>query len=106
MSAAALVGALAEGEGRVEVVGSGTLADELRLLLGERVRPAVPEARPEVIIDTTGEALALIAALERVDDLGTVVLAGPVPSRSLDLDLYTDLHVRGLVLVGVPPDKL
>ena len=106
MSAAAVISALANNEGPIEVVGSGALADNVRRLLAERVRRTLPDIRPATIIETTGEADALLAALERVEDLGTVVLAGPVPNRPLAVDLYADLHVRGLVLLGVPPETI
>lgn len=105
MSAAAAIGALGDGQGLVEVVGTGPLAQEVRRRLGERVRRGHPDARPAAIIETTGEAAAVEAALQRVEDLGTVVLAGPLPNRPHALDLYEDLHVRGLTLVGVPPDE-
>ena len=44
------------------------------------------------------------SALERVDDLGTIVLAGPLPDATVRLNLYADVHVRGLTLLGIPPD--
>lgn len=100
MNAATAIGSLPKGEGLVEVVGTGTLADEVRRLLRDRVRLPRPDERPTAIIETTGEPAELEAALQRVDDLGTVVLAGPLPSQPLALDLYADLHVRGLTLVS------
>jgi threonine dehydrogenase-like Zn-dependent dehydrogenase len=102
MNAATAIASLPDGEGLVEVVGTGALADEVRrLLLRERVRLPRADERPTAIIETTGKPAALETALQRVDDLGTVVLAGPLPTRPLALDLYADLHVRGLTLVGV-----
>lgn len=84
----------------VEVIGAGAFADELRARLDDRARQNA-DARPCAIIDTSGEEAALVAALQRVDDLGTVVLAGPQPASPLTLDLYADLHVRGLTIVGL-----
>ncbi len=103
MNAAMVIGALADEQGSVEVVGSGAIANEIRQLLAERAHATEQCTRPIAIIETTGEATELISALERVADLGTVVLAGPLPHEPLSLDLYTDLHVRGLTLVGIPP---
>ncbi len=86
--------------GRVEIVGEGPLADELRQRLGDRAQ-AHPNSRPTAIIETTGEPAAIVSALQRVEDLGTVVLAGPCPSDAVALDLYADVHVRGLTIIGV-----
>ncbi|MEY2522866.1 MAG: hypothetical protein QOJ66_1431 [Ilumatobacteraceae bacterium] len=103
MNAATAIASLPDGSGLVEVVGAGALAGEVRRLLGERARVPRMDERPTAIIETSGEPAALETALQRVDDLGTVVLAGPLPTRPLALDLYVDLHVRGLTLVGVSP---
>ncbi len=59
------------GTDAAEVVGAGPLADALR------DRLAAPAAPPAAIVDTTGDPAAIADALARVDDLGTVVLAGP-----------------------------
>jgi threonine dehydrogenase-like Zn-dependent dehydrogenase len=85
--------------GGVEVVGTGPLAHELRARLGTRARV---EGRPDAVVDTTGTTAALVAALARVADLGTVVLAAPQDPDEVPLDLYPDLHLRGLVLLGLP----
>ena len=82
----------------VEVLGEGAAAAQLREALG---RPG--DGRPAVVVDTTGDPARIADALERLDDLGTLVLAGPTPSGPVPLDLYSDLHVRGLTVVGVPP---
>lgn len=97
MSAAAAVAALSAVDGPVDVVGTGPLADGVRRLLGELGRLADSDVTPTAVIETTGEPTALAAALERGDDLGTVVLAGPTPPVPISLELYADLHVRGLV---------
>ena len=83
------------GTDAAEVVGAGALADALR------ARLRAPGTPPAAIVDTTGDPAALADALARVDDLGTVVLAGPPPGEPVALDLYADLHVRGLTLIGV-----
>ena len=90
-------------EGAVEVTGDSELARELR----ERLASRSPQRGlpPDAIVETTGEPDVVRAALERVDDLGTVVLAGPVADAAVSLDLYADLHVRGLTVVGVPAER-
>jgi threonine dehydrogenase-like Zn-dependent dehydrogenase len=102
MSASAVVAALGSAPGPVEVTGNGALAEQVCRLLGSRVFSSTGDARPGAVIETTGERQALEAALARVDHLGTVVLAGPEPTEPWPLDLYAELHVRGLVVVGVP----
>jgi len=97
-----VVAAIGSAAGSVEVLGDGAFARALRARLGTGIPPA-GDARPAVVVETSGDAAALGAALARVDDLGTVVLAGPVAgAEPVALDLYADLHVRGLTLVGVP----
>lgn len=102
MSAAAIDAALAAlpaGAAPVEVCGDGPLAEALRARLPSAGDPG---ARPAAIIETSGDPDAIRRALARVDDLGTVVLAGPAPTDAVALDLYADLHVRGLTLAGTP----
>jgi hypothetical protein len=85
----------------VEVLGASALAQTLIAQLGGRhVRGG---GRPAVAIETTGELHLIEDALKRVADLGTVVLAGPSPRGPVTLDLYADLHLRGLTLVAVSP---
>jgi threonine dehydrogenase-like Zn-dependent dehydrogenase len=96
--AEAAVGALAPDATPVEVVGETSLGEAVRARLGHRAAGA---GRPAAVIETTGNRDEIEAALRRVDDLGTVVLAGPPPPGPVPLDLYADLHVRGLTLVGV-----
>lgn len=87
--------AAAAKPGSVDVVGAGMLAQLVRL-----VTDGASE-RPHAIVDTTGDPAAIASALERVADLGTVVLAGESLGRRADLDLYCSVHVRGLTLVGI-----
>ncbi|MFP5362551.1 MAG: hypothetical protein ACLGI5_07455 [Thermoleophilia bacterium] len=104
-AADAAVAALPAGGGRVEVFGDGDLARALRARLAQPTDPTDPTdptARPSAIIETTGDHEALQRALQRVADLGTVVLAGPPPAGAVALDLYSDVHVRGLTIVGTP----
>lgn len=94
---------LAEGRsGVVDVTGAGLVATIARLLLGERLSAHGPEApRPDAVIESTGDPRRIDAAIRGVADLGLVVLAGESIGRRLDLDLYPDVHVRGLELLGV-----
>ena len=112
-AAAATLYGIAEGAARaaceawpgpVEVLGTGALAEVVRALLAERGRDAGGPGRPAAIVDTPGDAAALRAALGRLDDLGSLVLAAP-PADTLDLDLYPDIHVRGLRIHGVAPAR-
>ena len=59
---------------------------------------------PAVVVEETGEPAEIERALAQVEDLGTVVLAAPVADPEAMIDLYADLHVRGLTLVTAPPD--
>jgi len=96
-----VVGAIGATPGPVEVLGDSAFARALRARLGAAT-PA-EGVRPVVVVETSGEAAAIAAALARVDDLGTVVLAGlSTGAGPVALDLYADLHVRGLTLAGVP----
>jgi threonine dehydrogenase-like Zn-dependent dehydrogenase len=105
MNGAAVVELVADYGGPIQVIGSSALADEIRRLLSDRGRLASDQASPGVIIETTGEPAAIEGALGRVADLGTVVLAGPAVDGPIRLDLYPDLHVRGLTLVGILPPE-
>jgi hypothetical protein len=97
-----VLAALPAGVTDVEILGDGPLASALRLRMGAPGRPAQV---PAAIVETTGHPASIALALSRVADLGTVVLAGAVSREPAALDLYADLHVRGLTLVGVgePP---
>ena len=85
--------------GRVEVVGDGFVAAEVRRLAAAQER--APLAMVGAVVDTTGDPDVIRAALERVADLGIVVLAGEPAGRSLDVDFYSTVHRRGLVVAGV-----
>ena len=62
-------------------------------------------AKPSVVIvEETGDPAEIEGALARAEDLGTVVLAAQVAEGEAMVDLYADLHVRGLTLLTAPPD--
>jgi hypothetical protein len=100
-TAAEAVAALHDVTGCIEVIGRGALA----VLVRDGIRQPSPgtEKRPAAIVLCTAEQDTIVAATERLDDLGTLVLAGPPPGESVSIDLYPDVHVRGLRLVGVAP---
>jgi hypothetical protein len=59
----------------------------------------------DAIVETTGDFARVRDALRACPDLGTVVLAGPIAGSPPALDLYADLHVRGLTVVCRRPDE-
>lgn len=87
-------------DGHIDVTGDGELAATLRSRLAARAARDADVA-PAAVIETTGAPAAIAAALARLDDLGTLVLAGPPAPEPVALDLYADLHVRGLTVVGI-----
>jgi hypothetical protein len=93
--------AVGAAEGPVEIAGSGPIAERLRTELGEQ--HATAGESPRTVVDTTGELGELERLLERVDDLGTVVLAGPAVPSDSTIDFYAEVHVRGLTLVTIAP---
>lgn len=93
-----IIAALPSGHGPVEVVGDGALAMAVRARVAQR-GPSDGDP-PATIVETTGDPARIAEALRRVADLGTIVLAGPLPPASPAFDLYSDLHVRGLTMVA------
>jgi hypothetical protein len=88
------------GAGRVEVVGRGLVAGLIRMMLG--VPSGAAPASPIAIVTTVADQDVLTACMSRLESLGTLVVVGE--SRGgVDIDLYRDVHVRGLHLVGVAP---
>jgi hypothetical protein len=53
--------------------------------------------------DTTGDPDAIADATRRLADGGVLVLAGESAGRRTDINLYPDVHVRGLRVVGAGP---
>lgn len=85
----------------IEVCGSGLVAREVRHLVRCGAAAADAPESPMAIVDTTGDPDVIEDAMHRLADLGTLVLAGESRGRPLPLNLYTDVHVRGLELVGI-----
>ena len=90
----------------IEVTGSGLIAQRVRALLKDGAaddgRSAAFE-QPRAIVDTTGDPTVIADATRRIADLGTLVLVGESLGRRAEMNLYADVHVRGLTLVGVAP---
>lgn len=86
------------GCGPVEVTGEGEVAAAVRAAVGT---DAITEMAPSCIVETTGRPEVIEQSLARLADLGLLVLAG-VP-QALTIDLYADVHLRGLRVVGVSP---
>jgi hypothetical protein len=84
---------------RPAVEGAGLVAALARDFLG-LARGADP-AGADLIIEPRSDRASLEESTGRVDDLGTVVLAG-VADAAFRFDLYPDVHVRGLRLVALP----
>jgi hypothetical protein len=95
------VSVVSQVTGPVEVVGHGAVA----LLAREGLRqPGRGPGAPAAIIDCSGDPDAIREGVRRLDDLGTLVLAGAGTPNLLEIDLYPDVHVRGLRLVGLGVD--
>jgi threonine dehydrogenase-like Zn-dependent dehydrogenase len=92
--------------GPVEVPGNGLLARLVRSPLGTRAASGPGEVPPVAIVDTSGSPDLIADALRRLDELGTLVLAGQASGTDLRLNLYTDLHRRSLTVAGVPAPAL
>jgi hypothetical protein len=58
------------------------------------------DKRPRRLVDETGDVAEIERLLGLVADLGEVVLAGPPLPSEGTIDLYRDLHVRGLTLIA------
>ena len=106
-AAAAMFNALARtavlalpGEGLVAVPGTGIVAVRIRQLIGDRLARA-GGAPALAAVDTTGRADRIAEATEAVVDMGTVVLAMSGEAASIPIDLYSEVHKRGVRLVGV-----
>jgi hypothetical protein len=96
--------AVAEGDTPVEVTGDGIIARRIRAIVGSAPVPGTTGVeRPGAVVDTTGDPAVILAATQRLTDFGILALVGEPLGRPLDLDLYADVHRRGLRVVGVAP---
>ena len=90
----------------IEIIGRGLIAQQVRALVknpSESNGWSTPIEQPRAIVDTTGDPSVILDATRRVANLGTVVLLGESLARRAEMNLYPDVHTRGLTLVGVAP---
>ena len=90
-------------DGAVEVIGTGLIAATVRRLTSEGQARRRGATRPYCIVDTTGDPAEVLAATQRLADLGVLVLAGESRRRRVGIDLYPDVHRRGLRVIGIAP---
>ncbi|MFE7573155.1 hypothetical protein ACFU5Z_00290 [Streptomyces sp. NPDC057521] len=85
----------------VRVLGEGALARLVtRALPPDLVRAEGEDA--DVVVDTTGDPAVIGAALMDAPRLGAVLLAAPPVEAEIAVRTYTDIHVRGLTVAGIP----
>jgi hypothetical protein len=90
----------------IEIVGRGLIAQQVRALVKDPSGSngwSTPIERPRAIVDATGDPSVILDATQRVANLGTVVLLGESLGRTAEMNLYPDVHIRGLTLIGVAP---
>lgn len=85
-------------QGAVEVTGRGVTADEVRLRLAGQLANG---SSAQAVIELTGKISELLRVTGAVVDGGIVVLAGEYVGP-VELNMYTDVHRRGLRVIGVP----
>jgi hypothetical protein len=84
----------------VAVTGRGLIAQHVREMVGCPAAASGAE-RPAAIVETTGDPGVIVEATRTLNDQGTLVLVGETLGRQLDMNLYPDVHRRGLTLIGV-----
>jgi hypothetical protein len=87
----------------VVVPGRGLLATQVRQLLGDGSTDT-SGGSPACIVDTTGSPEVVTDLLSSLENLGALVAAGPVAGRTFPLNVYSDIHARGLHVIGIPYD--
>lgn len=97
LAARAVAAVRSAPDGGVQVLGEGPLAEHVGRLLPTRFG----SGRPHAMIETTGSEANVQRAISDVETLGTVVLAAPVDAEVVNVSGYTDIHVRGLTVVGL-----
>jgi hypothetical protein len=83
----------------VKVTGAGLIAVELRRHLGALAQ--LEDGAPSAVVELTGSQAELVRATQKVAPGGLIVLAGE-STDELNLDVYADVHRRGLRVLGVP----
>ena len=85
---------------RLQVTGRGVTAEQVRQRVG--ISSQTPStSSPLAVVEMTGEPAELRKATESVADGGLVVLGGE-SDPPMELNLYTDVHRRGLHVLGAP----
>lgn len=99
------VAALADVPGaRVAVTGAGLVADRVRAAVGAGLPDGLPApGEAAAIVETSGDPATIRAASERLATLGILVLAGESGGQRVPIDVYADVYLRGLRIVGVAP---
>ena len=89
------------GCSNVGVSGRGAIAGEVVRLLGPSPNSGDLSERPDGWVVCEGTSDAIHSALARVADSGVVILCGPTSGLPFALDLYRDIHLRSLAVVGL-----
>jgi hypothetical protein len=94
--------------GTAAVCGTGAIARATAGLLGTTALDTAPEPGTGVAvgIDFTGDPDTIQGLLKAIAPLGRAILAGERLGRTLPLNLYPDIHVRGLRLRALDPVAL
>jgi threonine dehydrogenase-like Zn-dependent dehydrogenase len=61
---------------------------------------SLPSGGADIVLDCTGAAIAVPTAMRLAADAGTVVVLGSPRGRAPEVDFYSDLHRRSLVVAG------
>lgn len=84
---------------RVLVTGDGLVAETTRSSL---TATRCHEEAYDAVIETTGDEEIIRSALERLPPFGLLILTAPSPKPPI-INLYPDVHVRGVKIAGVAP---
>ncbi len=97
------------GENAV-LVGTGEFAEVARIAFAEAgaVVTMVPgidglpaPAEASLLIDATGDPEVILTLLERAAKTARIVLMETTRGRTVDVDFYRTVHLRGLEVIGV-----
>lgn len=53
-------------------------------------------------VDATGDPEAIVRLLDAMAPMGRIALVGPSRGRTVSADLYSTVHRRGLLVIGIP----
>lgn len=83
-----------------EELGATAIANPAETDLLAFVKEVTDGELAEVVIDATGNPKVMVPALQVAATLGRIVVLGSPRGDSPPLDLYSDLHCRGLQVLG------